>query len=786
MSRSSTRTFRLDVLLPELPDAQDACVRRLTDLTARQPGVSLAHATADGSLCVHFDPAETTLAEVRQRVRAAGAQLSAEYGHVSIALKGALGEDAGRRLEDLLRKEDGVLEVAANVPAARVRVEFERSKTDPDRLRRVVVEARFSTESPERPAPTAAFSRFVTANRELVWSLVAAVLLAAGWSGERFWGWPTSVTVPLYLGAYAFGAWDLASHTVASWRRGAFTFDIDLLMLLAALGAAGLGEWAEGAFLLTLFALAHALEHYAMDRARGAIRALADLAPAVARVRRNGQDVEVAVEAVKVDEVVVVRPGDRIPVDGVVAEGQSSVNQAPVTGESVPVEKERGDEVFAGTVNGEGALEVRTTRAVGDRTLDRVIRLVEDAQTSKAPTQQFTDRFERVFVPIVLASAVLLMIVPPIVGWTTWSTAVYRALALLVAASPCALALGTPSAVLAGIAQAARRGVLIKGGVHLENLGTLKVITFDKTGTLTIGRPEVTDIATNDAESPEALLRIAAAVERQSQHPLAQAVVRAADAKQLTVPDAGPLESITARGVRSTVDGEVVEIGSVRLWKQRDIPIPVKVDVVLDRLQKSGRSVMIVRHGERWLGVVGLADQPRPEAREVLAELRTQGLGPLVMLTGDNQGVAEAVGRELGVESVKAELLPEDKVTAVRSLMDAHGPVAMIGDGVNDAPALAQATVGIAMGGAGTGVALETADVALMADDLRTLPFAVGLSRQAAAIIKQNFAVSIAVIALLLVATLAGWAGIGAAVLLHEGSTMVVVINSLRLLAYAR
>lgn len=784
MSRSSTRTFRLDVLLPELPDAQDACVRRLTDLTARQPGVSLAHATADGSLCVHFAPAETTLAEVRQRVRAAGARLSADYGHVSIALKGALGEDAGRRLEDLLRKEDGVLEVAANVPAARVRVEFERSKTDPDRLRRVVEEARFSTESPERPAPTAALGRFVTANRELVWSVVAAVLLAAGWSGERFWGWPTSVTIPLYLGAYAFGAWDLASHTVASWRRGAFTFDIDLLMLLAALGAAGLGEWAEGAFLLTLFALAHALEHYAMDRARGAIRALADLAPAVARVRRNGQDVEVAVEAVKVDEVVVVRPGDRIPVDGVVAEGQSSVNQAPVTGESVPVEKERGDEVFAGTVNGEGALEVRTTRALGDRTLDRVIRLVEDAQTSKAPTQQFTDRFERVFVPIVLASAVLVMIVPPIVGWTTWSTAVYRALALLVAASPCALALGTPSAVLAGIAQAARRGVLIKGGVHLENLGTLKVITFDKTGTLTVGQPEVTDIATNDAESPEALLRIAAAVERQSQHPLAQAVVRAADAKQLTVPDAGPLESITARGVRSTVDGEVVEIGSVRLWRERDIPIPMTVEVVVDRLQRAGRSVMIVRHGERWLGALGLADQPRPEARDVLAELRTQGLGPLVMLTGDNQGVAEAVGRELGVESVKAELLPEDKVTAVRSLMDSHGPVAMIGDGVNDAPALAQATVGIAMGGAGTGVALETADVALMADDLRTLPFAVGLSRQAAAIIKQNFAVSIAVIALLLIATLAGWAGIGAAVLLHEGSTMIVVLNSLRLLAY--
>jgi Cd2+/Zn2+-exporting ATPase len=280
-------------------------------------------------------------------------------------------------------------------------------------------------------------------------------------------------------------------------------------------------------------------------------------------------------------------------------------------------------------------------------------------------------------------------------------------------------------------------------------------------------------------------LRVAAAVERQSQHPLAQAVVRAATARQLALPDAGSLESITARGVRSTVDGEVVEIGSVRLWTEREIPIPTMVKVALDRLQKAGRSVMIVRHGEQWLGVLGLADQPRPEAREVLDALRALGLGPLVMLTGDNQGVADAVARELGVESVKAELLPEDKVTAVRSLMDAHGNLAMIGDGVNDAPALAQATVGIAMGGAGTGVALETADVALMADDLRTLPFAVGLSRQAAAIIRQNFAVSIAVIALLLVATLAGWAGIGTAVLLHEGSTMVVVANSLRLLAYS-
>ena len=785
----ATRTFPLEIALPDLPGAEDACVERLTALTTGLDGVSLAHATEGGTLCMHFDPSRVPLAEVQRLVMAAGATLSAKYGHVSIEFRGVVSEDAGRRLEGVLRKEEGVIDVSASVAAQRVRVEFERARTDADRIRRVVEDAQFGVvyaSSAEGPRGTAVGVPMgvLRANRELVWSLCAAACLATAWVGERWWNWPPAASVPVYLAAYGFGAWDLARHTLAGWRRGALTFDIDLLMLLAAVGAAALGEWAEGAFLLTLFALAHALEHYAMDRARGAIRGLSELAPALARVRRGGTDVEVPVESVQVDEVVLVRPGDRIPVDGVVASGRSSINQAPVTGESVPVDKGEGDDVFAGTVNGEGALEVRTTHAVGDRTLDRVVRLVEEAQTAKAPTQQFTERFERIFVPLVLIGATSLMVVPPLVGWASWATSLYRGLTLLVAASPCALALGTPSAVLAGIAQAARRGVLIKGGVHLENLGRLRAIAFDKTGTLTAGKPEVTDVVAHDADTSEELLQIAAGVERQSQHPLAQAVVRAAATRQLDLPDAGPLESITARGVRSVVNNEVVEIGSARLWTDRQIGIPRTIEVSVDRLQKAGRSVMIVRHGERWLGVLGLADQPRPEARGVLQALRAIGLGPLVMLTGDNAGVAEAVGRELGVDQVKAELLPEDKVTAVRALMEKHGPLAMIGDGVNDAPALAHSTVGIAMGGAGTGVALETADVALMADDLRTLPFAVGLSRQAAGIIKQNLAISLAVIALLVVATLLGWAGIGAAVLLHEGSTMVVVVNSLRLLRY--
>jgi Zn2+/Cd2+-exporting ATPase len=782
-------SYPLRLILPEVADSRDACVARLERLVSEHPGISLMHlASDDAALCVHFDPARIQVAEVERVIKAVGARLAAEYGHASIAFKALAGEDSGRRLEDLLRLEDGVIEASANVPAQLVRVEYDRTKVKPDRLAQVVNEAGFGAIGPgdkkrDEQSPSTA-TAWLGSHRELVWSLAAAVFLVTAWVGGQFADWPRQLTIPLYLGAYAFGSWDLAKHTLASLRRGSFTFDIDLLMLVAALGAAALDAWAEGAFLLTLFALAHALEHYAMDRARGAIRALADLAPRMAHVQRNGVTEDVPVEAVKVDDIVLIRPGEQIPVDGAVRTGRSTVNQAPVTGESVPVDKDKGDEVFAGTVNGEGALEVQTTRAVGDRTLDRVIRLVEEAQTAKAPTQRFTERFERVFVPVVLLSAALVAVGPPLLGWSPWATSIYRALALLVAASPCALALGTPSAVLAGIAHAARRGVLIKGGVHLENLGSVRAVAFDKTGTLTIGRPEVTDVVPATDSSADELLRVAAAVERQSQHPLAQAVTRAAELRKLPLPEAGPLESITARGVRASVEGDVVEIGSVRLWDERAIPLPVFIALDVNRLQESGRSVMIVRHGERWLGVLGLADEPRPEAKAVLAKLRTLSVQSLAMLTGDNAGVAKAVAQQLGIDDVRADLLPEDKVNAIQGLMRDYGSLAMVGDGVNDAPALAHATVGIAMGGAGTGVALETADVALMGDDLTTLPFAIGLSRESARVIKQNLAISMAVIGILAVATLGGWAGIGIAVLVHEGSTLVVIANSLRLLAF--
>jgi len=798
MNEHST-TIDLETLLPDLPDAKDACVARLQELLGDGGGVGRTHLVYTGgeggkspALCLHYDPEVVTLAQVERLAGAAGLRIRERYGHAVLQFRLVGGEDAARWLETELGRLDGVLGVSVSLPAQAARVEFDRQAVSLDAIEQklkeltggpVTTEAgpgrRYGVPGAEREELEGGwYSRY----KELAWSLIASALLLAAWTGERWVGIPRGTAIALYLGSYAFGGFDLVRHSVKSWLKGRFRFDIDLLMLVASVGAAALGEWAEGAFLLCLFSLAHALEHFALDRARGAIRALADLAPPVARVIRNGREAEVPVDQVVEGEVVVVRPAERIPVDGQVRSGRSAVNQAPITGESVPVEKEPGAEVYAGTINGDGALEVKTTRAAGDRTLDRVIQLVSEAQTQKAPTQQFTDQFESIFVPAVLIADVLIITQPALFGFWTWPEGFYRGMALLVAASPCALALGTPAAVLAAIAQAARNGVLIKGGAPLENLGSLRAITFDKTGTLTVGKPDVTDLVPMPGVEGGELLSVAAAVERRSQHPLAQAVVRRAKADGLELPEAGELESVTARGVRATVDGQPVEIGAQRLWEGQAVPGEIRE--AIDRLQAVGRSVMAVRRAGRWLGVIGVADRPREDVGRILDALRDQGIRPLVMLTGDNRGVGEAIGREVGVDEVKAELLPEDKVVAIKAMLAEHGQVAMVGDGVNDTPALANATVGIAMGGAGTAAALETADVALMGDDLAKLPFAVGLSRAARRVIIQNLYLSLGVIAFLLLATTTGIFRIGPAVVTHEGSTLVVLANALRLLGY--
>lgn len=635
---------------------------------------------------------------------------------------------------------------------------------------------------------------------ELIFAVTAGALLLAGWLVERAGAGPGWLPTACYVAAYVFGGFFTVKEAWENLR--ARRFEIDTLMLVAALGAAALGKWAEGALLLFLFSLGHSLEHYAMGRARRAIEALAELAPETATVRRADSTEEVGVATLNVGDIVVVRPNERLPADGVVVLGTSSVNQAPVTGESVPVDKRPVDDakaalaafervgpenrVFAGTINGSGAIEVMVARRAEQSTMARVVKMVTEAEAQRSPTQQFTERFERIFVPIILALVVLLLFAWVVVD-EPFATSFYRSMAVLVAASPCALAISVPSAVLSGVARAGRGGVLVKGGGPLENLGTLTSIAFDKTGTLTEGKPKLTDVVAAQGASEDELLAVALAVEVHSDHPLASAIVigarerLAGRAAPITATD---VKSITGRGVQAHIDGELVHIGKPVLFTELpDSAMPAAVEEANAKLVAAGRTTMVVRKGSRFLGVLGVMDTPRAVAAQVMAELRALGIERLIMISGDNQPVADAVAKSVGLTEAKGDLMPEQKVQAIKELRKAHGKVAMVGDGVNDAPAMANATVGIAMGAAGSDVALETADVALMADDLAQLPFAVGLSRSTSRIIKQNLWVSLGVVAVLIPATILGL-NIGTAVLFHEGSTILVVVNALRLLAY--
>lgn len=766
-------TLDLSLVLPDIPDERDACVGRLSDLL-RAEGLEKVHlAPEDGvaRLCLHYDPQRFSVSRVRELAQAAGAKLGNRYRHESLHIDGMDCPTCATVIEHALQRTDGVLEASVSYAAERLRLEFDTEKIERPAIVRRLRALGYAVLEEGREAG------WFAEHRELILSGVAGLLLLAGWLAGLA-GAHRGLSLGLLLGAYVAGGFYTLRDAWQSLQSR--RFDIDTLMIVAAAGAAALGAWEEGALLLFLFSLGHALEHMAMDKARAAIEALAQLAPKTALVQRDGAEIEVRVEELLRGDRVVVKPGSRIPADGQVASGESAVDQSPVTGESMPVDKRPGDKVFAGTVNGEGALLVEVTRLARESTLSRMVEMVAEAQMQKSPTQRFTDRFERVFVPVVLAGAGLLIVLPPLFGFP-FAESFYRAMAVLVAASPCALAIATPSAVLSGIARAARGGVLIKGGEHLENLGGLTAIAFDKTGTLTVGKPRVTDVVALDGSEAD-LLKLAAAVESRSAHPLAQAVVAEAQRRGLRWNEAGQVESVTGKGLRAEVDGQKIAIGNARLFDGEAIPDTINQQ--LERLGAKGRTTMLIQADGRFLGVLGLADTPRESAREVLMRLHEIGIGKTVMLTGDNERVGRAIGEAVGLDEVRAGLLPEDKVSAMEEFGQRYGQVAMVGDGVNDAPAMARATVGIAMGGAGTDVALETADVALMADDLGKLPFAVALSRASRRIIRQNLRLSLGVVALLIPATLLGWAGIGLAVLVHEGSTLVVVANALRLLAY--
>jgi Zn2+/Cd2+-exporting ATPase len=564
-----------------------------------------------------------------------------------------------------------------------------------------------------------------------------------------------------------------------------FEFDMKTLMTIAVIGSVFIGEWGEGATVVILFAISEALESYSMDKARQSIRSLMDIAPNEALIRRGNQEFMVSVEDIQIGDIMIVKPGQKIAMDGTVVKGSSSINQAAITGESVPVSKEVSDEVFAGTINEEGLLEVRVTKHVDDTTIAKIIHLVEEAQAERAPSQAFVDRFAKYYTPIIMLIALGVAVIPPLMIGADWDKWIYQGLAVLVVGCPCALVISTPVAIVTSIGNAARNGVLIKGGIHLEEMGAIKAIAFDKTGTLTKGVPVVTDYLPQSGRNSNELLTIVAALENGSQHPLASAIMKRAESENLSYKaiEVVDFSSITGKGINGTVNGEVYYVGSPSLFDEIFLNgIPTIIKQTIKDLQNQGKTVMVAGSSVEVMALIAVADEMRENSNEVIKKLHSLGIQKTIMLTGDNIGTAKAIGKQAGVSDIQAELLPQDKLAFIKELRIKYGSVAMVGDGVNDAPALASSTVGIAMGGAGTDTALETADIALMADDLGKLPFTLKLSRKALYIIKQNitFSLGIKLVALLLI--IPGWLTLWIAIIADMGATLMVTLNALRLL----
>ncbi|WP_411333883.1 heavy metal translocating P-type ATPase [Metabacillus indicus] len=614
-------------------------------------------------------------------------------------------------------------------------------------------------------------------------ALLASIgFIAFGYYSLFAYGEESLPSILAFLVAIIIGGYSLFLTGFKNLMR--LEFDMRTLMTIAVIGAAIIGEWSEGAVVVILFAISEALESYSMDRARRSIRSLMEIAPKTALIRRNGLESLISVDDIEVGDLMIVKPGQKIAMDGRVIKGFSSVNQAPITGESMPAEKSPGADVFAGTLNEEGFLEVEVTKLAEDTAISKIIHLVEEAQAERAPSQAFVDKFAKYYTPAIMAVALLVAVLPPLFLGGAWETWIYQGLAVLVVGCPCALVISTPVSIVTAIGNAARNGVLIKGGIYLEELGSIKAVAFDKTGTLTKGTPAVTDfeVLAGGRSEDEFFTKIAA-LENKSQHPLASAVLKKARNLNLSF-DSLVVEdftSVTGKGLKGKVDGEWVYVGNASLFEESG-KLDSRWTERMQSLQREGKTVMLAGTDKGPLALLAAADEVRDSSIRVIDQLKELGISKTVMLTGDHAATAEAVGRQLGVSDIKADLLPEDKLTAVKDVQQTYGKTAMVGDGVNDAPALASASVGIAMGGAGTDTALETADVALMGDDLKKLPFAIDLSRRTLVIIKQNiaFALGLKLIALLLV--IPGWLTLWIAIFADMGATLLVTANGLRLL----
>jgi Cd2+/Zn2+-exporting ATPase len=683
--------------------------------------------------------------------------------------------NCAQKFENNVKKIEGVTDARVNFGASKVSVTGAASLSEIEKAG-AFDKLKVSPEPEELPEePTIPFYK------KHVTVLLSFLFLVAGWVAFFQQGEGHLSTTILFAASILIGGYRLFFTGLNNLIR--LQFDMKTLMTIAIIGAAIIGEWGEGATVVILFAISEALESYSMEKARASIRSLMNVSPKQATILIEGTEKQISVKDVKIGDLMLVKPGQKIAMDGVIVKGGASISEAAITGESIPVSKGVNDEVFAGTFNEDGLLEVEVTKRVEDTTISKIIHLVEEAQAERAPSQAFVDKFAKYYTPLIIVIAFLVATVPPLFMGLDWNTWIYQGLAVLVVGCPCALVISTPIAIVTAIGNAARNGVLIKGGVFLEEVGRIKAIAFDKTGTLTRGAPEVTDVQAFHLNEEE-LLRIIATLESGSTHPLASAILQKAE--EIGVADTEytmeNFESVAGKGIKGSINGTLYQAGSPNWFFGQKHPEVEGLAESIHLLQNAGKTVIVVGTSDKIFGVLGIRDEIRESSASSVKNLKEIGIPHLYMLTGDNDRTAEAIGHEVEIDHVKSSLLPEDKLRYIKELREKHGSIMMVGDGINDAPALAASSVGVAMGGAGTDTALETADVALMGDDLRKLPFTIRLSRKALTIIKQNitFSLGLKVLALLLV--IPGWLTLWIAIFADMGATLLVTLNSLRLL----
>jgi Zn2+/Cd2+-exporting ATPase len=776
----ATTRLNLDGLLPPGSMECASCLGRFESLLRQVAGIEQVHVNSGRAVAtIHFDPQQISAHGITTIAKQEGTKLGDQFTHQVVPIEGMDCGDCAMTLERGVSNLPGVEWANVNFAGARMSVEYEVEQTDMDSISRRVSSLGYMVADQSAAPGDSSLRTFITTRSNLR-TLAAAVLAVTG-GAAHLSSLPVSISTALYITAILIAGIPIARKAIASaWTTR--QLDINMLMTIAVIGAAILGEWVEAAAVVVLFSLGEALEGYTMTRARNSIRSLMNLTPAEAVVRRGAHEQQMPVSEIVPGDIVIVRPGERLPVDGVVSSGISTINQAPVTGESVPIEKTSGADVFSGTVNGAGVLEVRATRPASDSTIARIIRMVEDAQAQRAPSQRFVDVFARYYTPAVVVLAAGIAVAPPLVMGAEWSSWIYRALVLLVIACPCALVISTPVSIVSAISAAARNGVLIKGGAYLEAAGSLRALAFDKTGTLTRGRPEVLTVVPASNVSEDELLRLAAAAERYSEHPLGDAILRAAAQRDIDLRDLTPSNTEThpGRGIEAIIDGRTIRAGTAQFVLNGSSAGTLETD--LASIEAAGQTAVVVSVENELMGIIGLADELRDDAISALKAIKEAGIRETIMLTGDRQTVANAIGARLGIDTIKAELFPEHKVREIEALSKSHQRVGMVGDGVNDAPALARSDVGIAMGAAGSDTALETADIALMSDDLTKVGFTIRLSRKARQIIMQNVGLSLAIKAVFLVLAVGGTATLWQAVFADVGAALIVIANGMRLL----